>query len=142
MVSQTSQAPLDNEAIARLSGLSDGLYRSVKVIGTWEAAHTVYLDNRQMDGRVGFFVLTPLRLQAIPTVVMVQRGWVGRNFESRATVPEIATPTGPVLVEGQIAPPPSKLYEPGTPGSGRIRQNLDLAQFRAQVTLRLAQLTA
>jgi surfeit locus 1 family protein len=139
MVSQTSQAPLDNEAVARLSGLSDGLYRSVKVIGTWEAAHTVYLDNRQMDGRVGFFVLTPLRLQAIPTVVMVQRGWVGRNFESRATVPEIATPTGPVLVEGQIAPPPSKLYEPGTPGSGRIRQNLDPLQFREQSGLPLAE---
>jgi surfeit locus 1 family protein len=139
MASQISQAPLTNEDIARLSGKSAGLYRSVNLIGTWEAAHTVYLDNRQMDGKVGFFVLTPLRLQASQLVVMVQRGWVGRNFESRATVPEVQTPPGLVVVEGKIAPQPSKLYEPGTPGSGRIRQNLDLPQFREQSGLSLAE---
>jgi len=139
MVSQHNQAPLDNEGLAQLSDLSSGLYRSVRVVGTWDAAHTVYLDNRQMDGKVGFFVLTPLRLQASPLVVMVQRGWVARNFESRATVPEVQTPPGLVVVEGQIAPPPSKLYEPGTPGFGRIRQNLDLRQFREQSGLPLAE---
>jgi surfeit locus 1 family protein len=138
MMSQASQTPLDNEGVAQLSDVSNGLYRRVRVIGTWEPEHTVYLDNRQLNGKVGFFVLTPLRLQASPLVVMVQRGWVARNFESRATVPEVQTPSGFVVVEGQIAPAPSKLYEPGTPGSGRIRQNLDLGQFGAQSGLPLA----
>jgi surfeit locus 1 family protein len=138
MVSQTRQAPLDATAVAQLSSVSSALYRPVKVTGTWEAAHTVYLDNRQMDGKVGFFVLTPLRLQPSGLVVMVQRGWVARNFESRAAVPAVQTPSGLVSVEGHIAPPPSKLYEPGTPAVGLIRQNLDLAQFRQQSGLALA----
>ena len=138
MVSQTRQAPLDATVVAQLSSVSSALYRPVRVTGTWEAAHTVYLDNRQMDGKVGFFVLTPLRLQPSGQVIVVQRGWVARNFESRAAVPEVQTPTGLVSVEGHIAPPPSKLYEPGTPAAGLIRQNLDLAQFRQQSGLALA----
>ena len=40
-----------------------------------------------------------------------------------------------------FAPLPAKLYEPGTPGLGLIRQNLDLAQFREQSGLALAQFT-
>ena len=31
--------------------------------GRWQAEHTVYLDNRQMQGRPGFYVLTPLLLE-------------------------------------------------------------------------------
>ncbi len=141
MVAQSSQTPLDTVAVAQLPNFSSGLYRPVKVTGTWDAAHTVYLDNRQMDGKVGFFVLTPLRLQPGGLVVMVQRGWVARNFEARATVPEVQTPSGAVSVEGQIAPPPSKLYELGASEVGLIRQNLDLAQFRQQSGLALAEFT-
>ena len=93
MAEQSLQAPLDTTAVAQLPGLDEGLYRVVKVSGTWEVAHSIYLDNRQMDGKVGFFVLTPLRLQPSGVVVMVQRGWVARNFETRATVPKVQTPS-------------------------------------------------
>lgn len=141
MVAQGHQAPLDAAALALGTDLSTNLYRSVSVTGTWVAEHTVYLDNRQMDGKVGFFVFTPLWVQPDGPVVMVQRGWVARNFESRADVPVVQTPTGWVRVEGQIAPPPSKLYEPGVPGLGLIRQNLDLMQFRQQTGLELSDFT-
>ena len=110
MAEQSLQAPLDTTAVAQLPGLDEGLYRVVKVSGTWEVAHSIYLDNRQMDGKVGFFVLTPLRLQPSGVVVMVQRGWVARNFETRATVPKVQTPSGPVSLEGQIAPLPAKRH--------------------------------
>ena len=141
MQAQASQAPLDAAALAQLPGLTAALYRPVRVAGSWEAAHTVYLDNRQMDGKVGFFVLTPLRLQSTGQVVLVQRGWVGRNFEVRDQAPAVQTPPGLVWVEGQIAPPPSKLYEPGAPGTGLIRQNLDLDRFRSESGLALADFT-
>ena len=141
MQAQASQAPLDAAALAQLPGLAAMLYRPVRVAGNWESVHTVYLDNRQMDGKVGFFVLTPLRLQTSGQVVLVQRGWVGRNFEVRDQAPAVQTPPGLVWVEGQIAPPPSKLYEPGAPGTGLIRQNLDLDRFRSESGLALADFT-
>ena len=141
MQTQASLAPLDEAALAQPSAAATGLYRRVRVSGVWDAERTVYLDNRQMDGKVGFFVVTPLRLQSTGQVVLVQRGWVGRNFEVRSQLPAIQSPVGPVWVEGQIAPPPSKLYALGDPGRGRIRQNLDLPQFRRESGLALADFT-
>lgn len=99
--------------------------------GQWLADQTMYLDNRQMHERVGFYAVTPLRLEGKEAVILVQRGWVPRNFEQREKVPAIETPAGNVTIEGRIAPPPGKLFELGEPSTGAIRQNLDLKQFQA-----------
>lgn len=121
------------------------LYRSVVLTGLWLPAHTVYLDNRQMQGRPGFFVCTPLQLEPGGAVVLVQRGWVPRNFEARTQLPPVQTPAGRVRIEGRLAPPPSRLLEFGhsapAPGSSPIRQNLDLAAFRSETGLPLADWT-
>lgn len=132
--------PLDASAMVGL-GLHDaqGLDRRVVLHGHWLHRYTVYLDNRQMDGKQGFFVLTPLQLaNAQQTVVMVQRGWVQRNFEDRTALPALPLPTGDVVVEGRIAPNPGKLYELGGQVEGKIRQNLDLANFARETGLPLA----
>ncbi|WP_157667519.1 SURF1 family protein [Comamonas serinivorans] len=70
---QARHGPLDTagviQALARSTPAphqdphqDDLLDRTVQVRGRWLAEHTVYLDNRSMDGRAGFFVLTPLVL--------------------------------------------------------------------------------
>lgn len=114
------------------------LHRRMVARGQWLPERTVFLDNRQMNGRVGFFVVTPLRLEGSDVAVLVQRGWVPRNFEDRSRVPAVETPAGPVTVTGRIVPPPGKLYELGATEVGPIRQNLDLAQFRVETGLPLA----
>lgn len=113
------------------------LYRPVRLRGQWEAAHTVFVDNRQMGGKVGFYVATPLRLAASNQAVLVQRGWVPRNFVNREALPPVDTPGGDVEITGRIAPPPAKLYQLGSAGTGPIRQNLDLAPFAAETRLPL-----
>lgn len=123
-----------------LSGKPDGealLYRRAEATGEWIAERTVFLDNRPMNERAGFYVVTPLRLQD-GGVLLVQRGWVPRDFQDRTRVPRIDTPSGVVKVAGLVVPPPSKLYELGGAESGPIRQNLDLAQFRIETGLALA----
>src|SRR5690606_12826459 len=45
--------------------------RSVALQGQWLPQYTVFLDNRQMHARPGFFVLTPLQLAGRPEVVLV-----------------------------------------------------------------------
>lgn len=105
--------------------------------GHWVADQTVYLDNRQLNAKVGFFVLTPLLLEGDKQAVVVQRGWAPRNFVERDKLPPVDTPSGWVSVEGRIAPPPSKLFEPGTPAATAIRQNLDLSQYQSQTGLSL-----
>jgi surfeit locus 1 family protein len=117
--------------------LSNLQQRRVHVRGRWLSQHTVFLDNRQMQGRVGFFVVTPLQLENSARVLLVQRGWVPRNFQDRQQVPQIETPTGAVALDGRIAPPPGKLYELGTGETGPIRQNIDLVQFGLETGLPL-----
>ncbi|TAH13010.1 MAG: SURF1 family protein [Curvibacter sp.] len=115
------------------------IHRSVHLKGRWLAEKTVYLENRQMLGRVGFFVFTPFQLADHQTVVMVQRGWAPRSFENRTALPAVQTPSELVVVEGRMSPPPSKLYEPGSSSVSAIRQNLDLAQFQLELGLPLLQ---
>ena len=137
-------APLAPSAQAEL------LHRQVVLQGEWLPQHTIYLDNRQMQGRPGFYVLTPLRLSG-PNgpnqlqTVLVQRGWVPRNFESRAALRSVQTPSGNVRVDGRIAGQPARLLELQTPANGsgvsQIRQNLDSASFSREIGVPLAALT-
>lgn len=116
-------------------------YRPARLRGQWVAQRTVFLENRQMKARVGFYVVTPLQLEGRPEAVLVQRGWVVRDLNDRSLLPAIPTPAGMVDVQGLIAPPPARLYEFSAVASGAIRQNLDLAGFAAETGLRLAPLS-
>ena len=137
MEAQGAKHPLDGPALLASTDPVALLHQQAVLSGQWLAEQTLYLDNRPMHERVGFFVVTPLRLEGSQAIVLVQRGWVPRNFEERDKVPAIATPTGPVRIAGRLAPPPGKLFELGSPSLGAIRQNLDLKQFQAQSQLRV-----
>lgn len=136
---------------ADLAGLVDApalaaqVQRPVVLQGQWLPQYTVFLDNRQMQARPGFFVVTPLQLAGRSEVVLVQRGWIARNFQQRTQLPAFETPSGTVQVSGRVVAPPSKLFEfsgsPAVQGASRIRQNLDLPAFRIETGLPLANAT-
>lgn len=144
MDAQSTYPALDMSAFGALEDAAAELHRKVRLRGLWLPAHTVWLDNRQMDGRQGFYVLTPLALEGSNQTVLVQRGWAPRNFVDRTQLPPIETPAGLVDVQAQIAPPPGHLLalgpaasESAAPGASPIRQNLDLQAFRSETGLPL-----
>lgn len=160
---QKTLPPLDQQAFLALDDPTTALHRPVRLRGLWLTPQTVYLDNRQMHGLQGFYVLTPFALEGTNQTVLVQRGWIQRNFNDRTQLQPVQTPAGLVEVTGTIAPPPSHLLELGKPdagapaqeaasaptqapaqatapaavGSSPIRQNLDLQAFRAETGLPL-----
>jgi len=115
-------------------------HRPVRMLGRWSRAHTVYLDNRPMNGHAGFYVVTPFVL-GDGSAVLVQRGWMARDFHERGRVAAVPTPDGEVVVHGRIAPPPARLYEFSADEGGRIRQNLDLDGFARETGLGLRPLS-
>ncbi len=122
------------------------VFREALLRGRWETDRTVFLDNRQMNGRQGFFVLTPLVLSGREhNVVLVQRGWVPRNFKNRTALPAVDTSPGEVVITGHLASEPAQTYSLGSgrtdSGFERIRQNLDLKDFRTETGLRLVVIT-
>jgi surfeit locus 1 family protein len=90
-----------------------------------------------MNGKTGLVVVTPLVLDGSGQGILVQRGWVMRNFEDRTKLPDIQTPSGTVTVHGRIAPPPSKLYEFKGVDTSRIRQNIGVVDFSRETGLPL-----
>jgi surfeit locus 1 family protein len=102
------------------------MHRRMQLQGHWLSQHTVYLENRQMNAKPGFFVLTPFQIEGTGAVIVVQRGWVQRSFTDRSALPVIETARGLVEVQGNLAPWPSRL---------------DLFTFRQETALNLLEVT-
>jgi surfeit locus 1 family protein len=136
-----AMAPVSRGELVAGRDPADLLHRTVVLRGTWVGSRTVFLDNRQMQAKIGFYVVTPLRLEGSEAAVLVQRGWAPRNFLEREKLPPVTTPDGVVELRGRLAPPPAKLYQFAGAATGAIRQNLDLAQFRAETGLPLLALS-
>ncbi len=133
MDTRAQMPPLDGTALVASTPADTRMHRRVVLRGVWLARHTVFLENRQMGGKPGFFVVTPLRLENSGAVVAVQRGWVQRNFTDRTQLPAVLTDTALVQLEGRIAPPPSKLYEFSGADTGVIRQNLEMQRYATEI---------
>jgi surfeit locus 1 family protein len=147
---EKSLPPLSQQEFLALGDAAASLHRPVRLRGLWLEPHTVYLDNRQMHDLQGFYVLTPFALEGSNQTVMIQRGWIQRNFTDRTQLQPVETPAGLVEVVGTIAPPPGRLLEvgkaepaepasaaAGNAGAARIRQNLDLQAYRTETALPL-----
>jgi surfeit locus 1 family protein len=138
---RTGLPPLAARELARRpQDAAAQVHRRALVEGRWLPAHTVWLDNRQMDGRPGFFVLTPLALDD-GSALLVQRGWQPRDFVERSRVAPPPTPDGPVRIGGRLARDPARLVALGEDAPGPIRQNLDIDAFARETGLALRPLT-
>jgi surfeit locus 1 family protein len=131
----------DAELTARSQDAAAQYDRRAVVRGTWVPAATVFLDNRQMGGVPGFYVVTPLRLEGRTEALAIERGWVPRDFRDRSALPPVPTPAGIVAIEGRVAPPPARLYAFGPEASGPIRQNLDLGAYAGETGVPLLPLS-
>jgi surfeit locus 1 family protein len=134
-ISERGQMPALQSQDLAAAGADAQLHRRVRLRGHWAADKTVFLDNRPMQGRVGFFVVTPLQLEGRNQAVLVQRGWAPRDAQDRSRLPPLATPPGWVEIEGRLAASPSRLYEFSAAASGPIRQNVAVESFATDLDL-------
>jgi len=119
-----------------LPGEADSLlYRRVEAQGRDLADHQVFIDNRLHEGRAGFHIVTPLKLDGSAASVLVNRGWVARTADY-PKAPVVPVPEGPVSVAGIASMPPARFLElsPQTV-SGNVWQNLSIARYRERTRL-------
>jgi surfeit locus 1 family protein len=107
------------------------LARPVAVEGEFVAQHTVFLDHKIRRGRLGFEVVTPLRLRGSDAHVLVNRGWLERE-----RAPEVATPAGIVRIEGLALERLPRLLELEK-ASGKVRQTIDIESYAVETGLKL-----
>lgn len=75
-------------------------FTRVTAIGQFLNEKTILLDNKILNGRVGYHVITPLQL-ADGSVVLIDRGWISMGT-SRQTLPQIPAMLGEVAIEGYL----------------------------------------
>lgn len=93
------------DAVLELGGQGTDVlprFALLRVRGEWEADRQFLLDNRTREGRAGYEVLTPLRLED-GRRVLVNRGWIPFSGR-RDRLPEVVSglPRGAVTVQGRL----------------------------------------
>lgn len=111
-------------------------YRIVAT-GRYETDRQILIDNRVHQGRVGYHVITPLRLENSEVRLLVNRGWVSIG-EGRDRLPAVDAPAGLQQVSGVATVPAEKYFtlrepDPLDRGWQRVWQNMDMARYRAAV---------
>src|SRR5215831_5038463 len=100
-------------------------FRSVRVVGEYDATRQILIDNKVQAGHVGYHIVAPFKL-ANDRYVLVDRGWVAQGTR-RSQLPETPPPSGTVVVEGRINMPPARYLEFGSRNdAGILWQNLDI----------------
>lgn len=108
------------------------IYQNVQLRGYFDPANQFYLDNKKYQGKPGYEVITPFRLENSKHFLLINRGWVAMG-ENRSELPSIKTPDGRVNLSGRIMKIAPIVYRPGvnkpTDKSGRVWLYLDTEYF-------------
>lgn len=129
-------AALDHAASApaiELPAAGDLIHKRVAARGHFVPERTILLDNKLRRGRPGYEVVTPLRIGGSPSHVLVNRGWVAAPA-TRDQLPDVRTPAGEVRVDGIALERIAHAFSAGK-STGRVRQNLDVAEYGAETGL-------
>jgi surfeit locus 1 family protein len=114
------------------AGLLDGAaahLRRLEAHGVWLPERTILLDNKVRQGVVGYEVVTPLKLDDSSLYLLVNRGWIKAPV-LRSELPQIVTPTGPLVLEGVARIPSTRFIELGADVvSGQVWQNLTIERY-------------
>ena len=87
-------------------------WRAATAHGVWQHQLTVLLENRNFQGRPGFWVATPLIIDAAAnTAVLVLRGWLPRPMRPGETMASIPAPAGEQTVHGELLERVPRLFE-------------------------------
>ena len=84
----------------------DRRFFPVSFTAEYDAEHSFLLDNKIFNGRVGYHVYTPVKINA-SKAILVARGFIDLG-ESRERLPEFDTPEGVITFDGLLDLPPSK----------------------------------
>lgn len=105
-------------------------YRRVSLTGEFVAGWPLFLANRPMAGRPGYYLVMPFTIAGSKAHVLVMRGWLPREAEF-GKLPAFDTPTGTVTIEGIVVGSAGQVMDLGEAAPlapGAIVQNIDPAR--------------
>jgi len=118
-VSRAFEKRAEQQAFSSQSGFSswsDGVdvrpFQKLKATGHFDAEHQFLLENIIINSRLGYYVLTPLRVADGAPLLLINRGWFERSTEA-IDVDSLALPPDRVTVRGRAGSLPKAGYRMG-----------------------------
>jgi cytochrome oxidase assembly protein ShyY1 len=107
---RTKHAPLSAGTLAQTS---DPRFFRAELRGEFDNQHTILLDNKIHDGKVGYEVYTLFKADGLSTAILVDRGFIPIG-SSRSLLPAVRAITGKTTLTGMLNLPPGyvKLGKP------------------------------
>jgi surfeit locus 1 family protein len=88
------------------------LYRRISATGHFLGSRQFLIDNIVEDGRLGYYVITPLELVQGGPLLLVNRGWIPRQPDGE--LPDVSVEAGLRTVEGRAGRLPRVGLRPGS----------------------------
>ena len=104
-------------------------YRRVTLTGEFVGTWPLFLANRPMAGRAGYYLVMPFRIGTSNVHVLVLRGWLPRTAEY-GKLPAFDTPQGVVTIAGTVVASAGHVMDLGEAAAlapNAIVQNVDPA---------------
>ncbi|HEU4619094.1 MAG TPA: SURF1 family protein [Gammaproteobacteria bacterium] len=122
--------PLD----ALPSSAEGAAYRSIELEGRYVPERQFLLDNAVMNGRPGYFVLTPFDPVDTQRSVIVNRGWVPGSAD-RSVLPRVPVDGDRRTIRGRLAPLPAPGIRLGAPDEGDANEALAVLSYPTMADL-------
>lgn len=84
----------------------DWRFRQIILEGKFDDAHSILLDNKIFNGKIGYEVYTPMKANGVDTIILIDRGFVpiGASRDELPAIPKTAK--GNVKIQGMVNTPP------------------------------------
>ncbi len=133
-----------NQSLVQRAGLFDMEYRRVTVQGEYDFNQEILLRNQELDGKLGFHLLTPLRIADSDQSILIDRGWIpydqaAPELRVKYEEPGVVTVSG-VIRRPQTSPDFGGVADPTlAPGETRLDawNIVNLERIQQQTTLAL-----
>ena len=132
--------------------IDDWKYKKVAVQGVYETKYQFLLDNQVEGDRVGYHVITPLKIDNTNEYVLVNRGWI-LGKDTHTELPVFNTPTGKQTLTGQVWVPSKKIFtlesKDGSPETStkladqpwqQVWQNMSMEKYKHSVPFVVSEL--
>ncbi len=95
---------MNSETLNKLpteNNIKNSQYQHIKLQGRFDSSHLIYIDNKIIFGKVGYYVVSPFLVSDSNKQVLVNLGWVSMG-KSRQDLPTVKIPEGIVTITGRI----------------------------------------
>jgi surfeit locus 1 family protein len=100
---RTLHSPLHAQSLSQNKDLR---FYPIQLSGQFDNAHTVLLDNKIQEGKIGYEVYTPFKAEGLTSPILIDRGFISIG-QSRQILPLIKSIIGKATISGILNLPPA-----------------------------------